>query len=604
MRTVNFRARSVQEFGGGCGSRPSIVRAALFFLWVGTLQLYGKTIPIQIPTPRGEVTVNIPYADPGGSLVKPLPPQSPGFRPPSIFSAPIARGSGARALGVAGAFTAVADDATAASWNPAGLIQLERPEASFMLRETRVVQEHHIDSEFFSVGEDKFDDRNLNYLSAVYPFRLADRNFVFSLNYQEAYDFNQSFTADSRATSFQSHPETSTRVFTETVHEHIAEGITEIDVFSYLTTSQKSSLNQILSQNIVSSLDFDQAGIIDAVTPALAAELMPKLSVGAAVNFYQDSPLPDRRISSRILANYSGRSGSELSIMDQLTTLGTYEYQGIAHIPPSGGFPPTNQPFSGSGTIKPFSDTNVSIRTDQLEVEGEYEEINRFDDLSGVNVTLGVLWRSSRFLSLGASVDLPWTAEATQKKTIRNRVMTFDQSHTRLLDSTETEEVVKKDVEFEFPLYWSVGALVKASDKLYSSLDLSQTRWSDFSFKAEGDSRINPLDGTRYGQNEVEDCWAVRWGTEYLLIFPKTEIPLRGGLSWEQRPAIGNPDEYWGVSVGSGISLGKDPGKLIIDVAYSYTWAKDVLESLIPEQKGLKTDVVEQQVYVSGIWHF
>ena len=39
-------------------------------------------------------------------------------------------GSGARALGMGGAFIAVADDATAASWNPGGLTQLERPEIS------------------------------------------------------------------------------------------------------------------------------------------------------------------------------------------------------------------------------------------------------------------------------------------------------------------------------------------------------------------------------------------------------------------------------------------------------------------------------------------
>ena len=39
-------------------------------------------------------------------------------------------GSGARALGMGGAFIAVADDATSASWNPGGLIQLETPETS------------------------------------------------------------------------------------------------------------------------------------------------------------------------------------------------------------------------------------------------------------------------------------------------------------------------------------------------------------------------------------------------------------------------------------------------------------------------------------------
>src|SRR6266852_1379292 len=37
-------------------------------------------------------------------------------------------GSGARAFGMGGAFLARADDATAASWNPAGLSYLRRPE--------------------------------------------------------------------------------------------------------------------------------------------------------------------------------------------------------------------------------------------------------------------------------------------------------------------------------------------------------------------------------------------------------------------------------------------------------------------------------------------
>jgi len=41
-------------------------------------------------------------------------------------------GVGARALGMGSAFTAIADDSTAAFWNPAGLATLEKPEASFM----------------------------------------------------------------------------------------------------------------------------------------------------------------------------------------------------------------------------------------------------------------------------------------------------------------------------------------------------------------------------------------------------------------------------------------------------------------------------------------
>jgi len=81
-----------------------------------------------------------------------------------------------------------------------------------------------------------------------------------------------------------------------------------------------------------------------------------------------------------------------------------------------------------------------------------------------------------------------------------------------------------------------------------------------FSFQAEGEERINPLDGTPFGVNEVDDCWAVRTGTEYLWVLPKTEIPLRAGLSWEQRPAIGNPDQYW-VSASAAGSPWPGPGQ-------------------------------------------
>lgn len=42
-------------------------------------------------------------------------------------------GSGARAAGMANTFIAVSDDGTAASWNPAGLAQLRRPEASVVV---------------------------------------------------------------------------------------------------------------------------------------------------------------------------------------------------------------------------------------------------------------------------------------------------------------------------------------------------------------------------------------------------------------------------------------------------------------------------------------
>ena len=48
-----------------------------------------------------------------------------------IGASPNPVGSGARAMGLGNAFIAIADDATAASWNPGGLSQLQQPEFSF-----------------------------------------------------------------------------------------------------------------------------------------------------------------------------------------------------------------------------------------------------------------------------------------------------------------------------------------------------------------------------------------------------------------------------------------------------------------------------------------
>ena len=97
---------------------------------------------------------------------------------------------------------------------------------------------------------------------------------------------------------------------------------------------------------------------------------------------------------------------------------------------------------------------------------------------------LSVSFGGARGFSVWA---LPWTFPGPprrhRQKTIRNRVTTYDQSYTRVVDVTETEDVVKKDVEFEFPLSWSVGALVKAGNKLYTSLDLSQTALVRFFFQ-------------------------------------------------------------------------------------------------------------------------
>ena len=109
-----------------------------------------------------------------------------------IPSSPNPVGSGARALGMGGALIAVADDATAASWNPAGLLQLDLPEISVVLDGFHRIEDNTFGNQPDNAsGPQTVSKAGINYLSATYPFSLWGRNMNFSLNYQHLYDFTQ-----------------------------------------------------------------------------------------------------------------------------------------------------------------------------------------------------------------------------------------------------------------------------------------------------------------------------------------------------------------------------------------------------------------------------
>lgn len=87
-------------------------------------------------------------------------------------------GSGARALGMGGAFIGIADDATSITWNPAGIAQLIRPEISLS---------GGLKSENWDPGEGYYGYSNshisLDFGSLVYPFSLGSMRIVFSFAY-------------------------------------------------------------------------------------------------------------------------------------------------------------------------------------------------------------------------------------------------------------------------------------------------------------------------------------------------------------------------------------------------------------------------------------
>jgi long-subunit fatty acid transport protein len=177
-------------------------------------------------------------------LVAPLAVQAQQLQRVEIPSSFNPVGSGARALGMGGAFIAVADDATAASWNPGGLIQLEHPEISVVGAYFYRREDNTFGANPEASGEQSASEVRINYLSFSYPFSFLERNMIVSINYQNMFDLTREWD------------------------------------FPLFHDSGGLKMNQ--------EVHYDQEGTLSAFGLAYAIQLTPQLSLGFTLNLWED----------------------------------------------------------------------------------------------------------------------------------------------------------------------------------------------------------------------------------------------------------------------------------------------------------------------------
>ena len=97
-------------------------------------------------------------------------------------------GSGARAYGMGGAFLARADDATAASWNPAGLSYLRRPELSLVGARNSFSSEESRPAAGF-VETETGVGRIADFVAATYPISIGPVSGAAQVSYQRVINF-------------------------------------------------------------------------------------------------------------------------------------------------------------------------------------------------------------------------------------------------------------------------------------------------------------------------------------------------------------------------------------------------------------------------------
>jgi hypothetical protein len=107
----------------------------------------------------------------------------------------LALGSGARAFGMGGAFLARADDATAASWNPAGLSYLRRPEFTVVGARNSFLRQP-TELGFTRLVADRFAGSTPDFAAATYPLVIGPASGSVQLSFQRVFSFRGARTIE------------------------------------------------------------------------------------------------------------------------------------------------------------------------------------------------------------------------------------------------------------------------------------------------------------------------------------------------------------------------------------------------------------------------
>jgi long-subunit fatty acid transport protein len=404
-------------------------------------------------------------------------------------------GSGARALALGNAFVALADDATAANWNPGGLSQLTRPEVSFALQGVS----RHEDTNIDFPTDDTLDLAEFNYVSAVLPFDRFGRHMVFSLSYLNQFRFDKDFFAHSEKSS-----------------EFQTPG--PIGPFGPVTP---------LFTTFDERNDRSHAsGSLSSLTPALGFDIGKKLSLGVAVNIWNDGVTGNSAFSrTRYSDNFQTLSRT-------ITNQGT-----------------------GAKTTETMPRQDLGTSTDH----------NQYAVDEGYSFSVGALYRVNQHLSLGVVVKPAYTLELDHQRVV-----------TQVISGATVVPVdLDLDSELEFPWVVAAGAAIRPNDQLTVSADLTWTQWSEYRFRSNG-VESNPFKAT--ATTRSDDTLAARLGCEYVIIRNSTLIPLLCGVGYDPTQRDNVIYKFYTVSVGAGIQLND---RWNIDFAYEYRWGNDVNEPAV-----------------------
>jgi long-subunit fatty acid transport protein len=495
-------------------------------------------------------------------------------------------GAGARALGMGGAFIAVADDGTAASWNPAGIAVLERPEMSvvwkardhqrydrapFTFRSTFAGGSNLFVENADSVVE-SLTSRTFDFVSAAYPLRLGRVHLVPQLSYQRAID--------------QGHR-------TETLKP-----LTSLNQI-FITGSGEEGRDFGADESRETETSGRQRGGLDVWTASVGARPLATLFVGASLNWWSN-----------------GSVGEQVGHRRRARCL----YDPARNV--------------NEACVEELEDAAVNSQS-------------RF---GGFNVNVGVLWKVGPRIRVGAVYKTPFDMNYDELQSTSAELVSAERSFdaegresSRTTTKSQSTTTVTQLGRIRWPRTLGVGVAFNPRPELTLSSDFTTSAWSGTVWTRTSSTQSMSSHPFRPSLSEIVFSGSVRWptslplkdapdfellrvslrdqrdtyqgrlGAEYVLTRRKFVVPLRGGGFVDRQyfsDGRGRPVHAWGWTAGAGLVY----SHLAVDVAYvwqstrysldlDFTTAED--GGRVDQQRSVRSDHIgADRVYVSAIVRF
>ena len=488
-----------------------------------------------------------------------------------------------------GAFIAVANDGTAASWNPAGLAILEKPEACIVIRaRDRQVDEDppFVGESFGELGSVVYEgtgqrfqstSRGLEFVSLAWPARVGGVKLVPQINFQNAIELGgRGRTQRPRAETYR---------------------------FDYSNDlAQRDKTTSYREGNIIKSLETNFEGAIETWAVSLAAERSHRVQVGTSLTFWRGGALGTTTERSE----------------DDDCSIWPLENEGLDDVR-----------------------CNQRRRATVMWRQSRYR---------GMSLSLGALVRPSDSLSIGAVVKLPFNMRLVVDDTLEDAATTrWASGYLPSGDDVEysadattsyrTVRVTARDGRIEWPATFGIGLAFSPTERTATiSTDVTFARWSrakyafvqyrdDFGLKEEdavllpdwprpgprvesGEFTVNWPSVSRLPQN---DTLQFRIGTEWVIRKGSLLLPLRAGAFVDRSYSRTRAREdvrietgtFW--STGWTAGLGVSYANLAADVAYVRqhgSIAAGVEFGTVRERALGRKRILSDRLYLSSTIHF